>query len=58
MGTNAISDQCAWFIVTMAMCVANAGAIPRAEAEHLMDKYFDRCEQERRRMFPETEEAK
>jgi hypothetical protein len=51
-----ISSQAAWLIVFSAMGMEHVGRMSRAEAERLMDEYFDICEQARRRMFPETGE--
>lgn len=55
--TSINSAQQAWFVVHMAMMFANDGRISRAEAEDLMNAWFDRCEHGRRRMFPDTELA-
>jgi hypothetical protein len=44
----------AWFIVLMAMDRANYGEFHRPAAEKLLDEYFERLEDELKRVFPET----
>jgi hypothetical protein len=39
-----MSSAQAWQIVLTGMKAANAGWITRAEAEHLLNEYFDRIE--------------
>jgi len=57
MSTKNINSAQAWWIVCMAMNLANCGGMTRKEAQQLLDEWFDRCEGERERKFPEAGKA-
>ena len=57
MRSNTMSNEHAWLIVFSAMGLAGVGRMTRADAEWLLDSYFDRIDDVAGQMFPETKGA-